>query len=193
MNSQEALATSGDAKARIVDAGIRCVIRDGMGGASMSSIAAEGGVSKALLHYHFADRAELLAEVVTQLGRRIVAREALAIKTSNAENPVDAVWRWVQGELACGELRALLALATVKDAEVRHALADVSVQRHAIAAKTVMHTYQRLALVPRFPAEVIAGASLAFLDGLALDHEYGARDPRVSFDVLWLALLGFGE
>lgn len=184
---------SGTARCRIIDAGIRCVVRGGSGGASMAAIAAEGGVSKALLHYHFADRAHLLAEVVTHLGRRVVTREHIAIESNMAEGPVDAFWRWLHAELACGELRALIALSTMRDTMVRDALASASARRRAEAMKTVTRIFERLAIVPRIPVEWIANASVAFMDGLVLDHAYGNRDARVSFDVFWLALLSLGE
>ena len=37
-------------------------------------------------------------------------------------------------------------------------------------------------------------AAVAFIDGLALDVANGsAREPRVSYDIFWLALLGLTE
>ena len=73
--AQDPRPASRDTRARIVAAGIRCIARDGVSGASISAIAAEAGVSKALLHYHFAHRAELLGEMVLTLTDRHVARE----------------------------------------------------------------------------------------------------------------------
>src|SRR5829696_4910996 len=57
-------STPVDARARIVDAGVRCIAREGVAAASMAAIALDAGVSKALLHSHYHDRATLLAEVV---------------------------------------------------------------------------------------------------------------------------------
>ena len=48
--------------------GVRCIAREGVAGASMAAIALEAGVSKALLHYHYHDRATLLAEIVERIG-----------------------------------------------------------------------------------------------------------------------------
>ena len=45
-------------------------------------------------------------------------------------------------------------------------------------------------MLPRFSAANLADAFLAFLSGLALA---GVPDPRTSFDLFWLALLGLGE
>ena len=40
---------------------------------------------------------------------------------------------------------------------------------------------------------LLAGAVLAFIDGLAIGPAAPARDPRVAFDLFWLALLGLAE
>jgi hypothetical protein len=52
--------------------------------------------------------------------------------------------------------------------------------------------FAHLGLTPRVPAALLGDATVAFVDGLALDAG-SVRDPRVSFDVLWLALLGLTE
>ena len=182
-----------DARVRIVEAGIRCIVQEGID-ASMATIAAEGGVSKALLHYHFAGRAELLAEVAGAIGRRLAVRErAIILGEGGADGPVDAMWKCVRTELERGELRALLALGMARHAGVQQAVRAVHVQRRAIAAASVERIFDRLGLTLRIPAALVAEASVAFVDGLALDVANGDRDARVSFDVFWLGMLGLGD
>lgn len=181
------------ARARIVDAAIQALVRDGVANASMSVIAAAGGVSKALLHYHYADRAHLLAESATELGRRLVTRERAAIDVARGSGAVDAHWEWLAGELALGELRALLELGVQHDAEVRAATEAATVARTRSAAETVAHLFGALGLTPRMPAALLAGAVLAFVDGLAIGTPTSARDSRASFDLFWLALLSLAE
>ena len=53
---------------RILDAAIRVMIRDGAAEASLSRFAREADVSKALVHYHFHDREQLLVSVVARIG-----------------------------------------------------------------------------------------------------------------------------
>ncbi|MEP6733185.1 MAG: helix-turn-helix domain-containing protein [bacterium] len=182
----------GDARSRIVRAGIRCVVRDGIAGASMAAIANEADVSKALLHYHFADRARLLAEMVTLLGRRLITREQNALERDEAGAPVDAMWQSVSAELNRGELRALLTLGTLHDRAVRDAVEEVNSARRTSAMGTVEQMFVRLGLTPRVAITLIADAGVAFVDGLALDSESG-RDSRISFDVFWLAMLSLGD
>lgn len=186
------VAPMGDARSRIVRAGVRCVVRDGIAGASMAAIATEAQVSKALLHYHFTDRAQLLAEMITLLGRRLITRERGSLEREETATSVDRLWQWVSAELDRGELRGLLALATVHDNAVQSAMEEVSLARRASAAATVEQLFIQLGLTPRVSATLIADATVAFVDGLALDREFG-RDSRVSFDVFWLAMLSLGD
>ncbi|NUO39221.1 MAG: TetR/AcrR family transcriptional regulator [Gemmatimonadaceae bacterium] len=187
------LSAGAAARARIVDAAIQALVRDGATNASMSVIAAAGGVSKALLHYHYSDRAHLLAEAATELGRRLVARERAAIDVARGSGAVDAHWEWLSSELTRGELRALLELGVQREAEVREAAESVAVARARAATQTVTHLFGALGLTPRMPAALLAGTVLAFVDGLAIGAPVPMRDPRASFDLFWLALLSFAE
>jgi AcrR family transcriptional regulator len=159
----------------------------------MAAIATEGGVSKALLHYHYADRERLLAEVVAQLGRRITGRERAALDAAAGSSAVDALWEWLAGELTRGELRALLELAMQPEPGVRAAADAVALARGRAATQTVERLFTGLGLTPRMPAALLADASMAFIDGLAVGAPSPGRDPRVSFDLFWLALLSLAE
>jgi AcrR family transcriptional regulator len=183
-----------DARVRIVDAGVRCIAREGVVGASMAAIALEAGVSKALLHYHYHDRARLLSEIVEQIGARTVEREHAAIDTRGDVGGLDALWQWLEGELRRGELAALAELALVREGAVRRATRTVASERRHRAARTIERLFAELDLTPRVPAPLMADAAVAFVDGLALDVANGsAREPRVSYDIFWLALLGLTE
>lgn len=160
----------------------------------MAAIALEAGVSKALLHYHYHDRATLLAEIVEQIGARTVERERAAIDESDGVSGLDALWRWLEDELRRGELAALAGLALVREAPVRRTTRVTASSRRRSAARTIERLFAELDLTPRVPAPMMADAAVAFVDGLALDVANGsARDPRVSFDIFWVALLGLAE
>lgn len=185
------VAARDDARERIFDGAVRCLVRDGAS-ASMAGIAAAAGVSKALLHYHHGDRSRLLASVAGRLGQRIRRRERTAIERAAAGSAMDALWDWVQDELQRGEMRALLELGALRDDAVRAVTAMAARARRDEAARTAERLFAQLGLTPRMPAALLGDASVAFVDGLALDAGNG-RDPRVSFDLFWLALLGLAE
>ena len=178
---------------RIVEATIGCVARDGAAESSMAVIAAAAGVSKALLHYHYSDRARLLAEVVTQLGERLAARERTALDGVSGRKAVDGLWRWLEGELARGEIRVLLELSLVRDPLVHAAAMAVAEARRASATRTTTTLLALLGLEPRVPVELLADASVALADGLTLGRMVAHTDPRVTFDVFWLAMLGLAD
>jgi AcrR family transcriptional regulator len=183
-----------DARGRIVAAGVQCITREGVAGASMAAIALEAGVSKALLHYHYHDRATLLAEIVERIGERLVSRERAAIDEGDGAGGLDALWRWLDGELRRGELVGLAELALVREGAVRTATRAAAGQRRRSAARTIERLFAELDLAPRIPPPLMADAAVAFIDGLALDVANGSmREPRVSYDVFWLALLGLTE
>lgn len=180
-----------EARERICEGAVRAIVARGVV-APMAEIAAECGTSKALLHYHYADRAQLMAEVTTRLAGRVVARERDAIDAAPSGAALDALWRWLDTELRRGELRALLELAMLREPAVQAATTQGALARRASAATTTTLLFAQLGLTPRMPVALLADASVAFMDGLALDAGNG-RDPRVSFDIFWLALLGLGE
>lgn len=185
---------TGDARARIVSAGARCLTRNGVAGASMAAIAVEAGVSKALLHYHYHDRATLLAEIAERIGVDLIERERAAVDAGDGAGGLDALWRWLEGELRRGELAALAALSLLHVGKVRHATRVAASERRHSSARTIARLFAELDLSPRIPAALLADATVAFMDGLALDVANGAtRDPRVSYDIFWLALLGLTE
>lgn len=185
-------AVVGDARSRIIRAGIRCVVRDGLADASMAAIAQEADVSKALLHYHFSDRAQLLSEMVTLIGRRLITREQGALERDEISAPLDVLWQWLEIELERGELRALLSLGMLRDTTVRESIEEVSAARRASSAAMVEYVFARLGLTARVPLALIADTIVAFVDGLALDRG-SARESRISFDVFWLGVLSLGD
>ena len=194
MIERAAATSSPDTRLRIVDAGVRCIARDGVAGASMAAIAIEAGVSKALLHYHYHDRSRLLAEIVELIGVRTIERERTAIDESHSLGGLDALWQWLAGELGRGELAALAELARARAAPVRRATRAVATERRRSVARTIERLFAELDLTPRVPPPLMADAAVAFIDGLALDVANGsAREPRVSYDIFWLALLGLTE
>ncbi len=192
MTSDAPSALRHDPPAAIIDAGIRCLARDGLQATSMGAIAARAGVSKALLHYHFTDRAALLADMTATITQRLVLRERGALSAAQGEPAVDLLWKWLDEELARGELHALVELQGVRDASVRDALAASSLLRHEAARETVARLFQRLGLTPRVRVDLIGNTVMTFVDGLAVDP-VPSGDRRTSFDVFWLALLGLGQ
>jgi len=80
----QAAPEAGERVADILQAACRVVVRDGAHGLRMAAVAQEAGVSKALLHYYFATRQELLRAAFAYSSKRW--DEAVQIELSRAPN-----------------------------------------------------------------------------------------------------------
>lgn len=185
---------SATAPTKILQAAARRVREAGLVRLSMQDIADEANVSKGLIHYHFRDRDALLARLIEWLAEDIMAREQAALDGCAPHEAIDALWRWIDGELSRGEIRVLLELQQDPATEPALAARRVSRLRHAQAEATTTRLFEMLGLTPRVPGELMAGVAVAFLDGLAMETSLQPdREARISFDVFWLALLSLAE
>lgn len=182
------------AAGRILEATSACILRKGAADTSLQDVAEAAGVSKALIHYHFRDKGELLARLVEWLRAGVVARQDAALAGVTPTAALDALWAWLADELARGDLRVLIDLALVQGAAVQAAVAATAQARRESAAELVARLHGLLGLKPRVPAAMIADTFVAFVDGMALDGVVTpSRNPRVAFDVFWLAVLGLAD
>lgn len=178
---------------RILDSARRLVQRGGAAQVSMGDVAAEAGVSKALVHYHFEDKDSLMAALVESVGRSVLDR-AEATEVSGAKRPLDAHWAWLERELVAGDVRVLVSLSDIDSSATRVASRAVAAERLRLITRDVDGIFTGLGLTPRMPPALVAETVLAFADGLACRVALDAKaDPRGAFDVLWLALLTLSE
>jgi AcrR family transcriptional regulator len=178
---------------RIVDAAARRFARAAPSDVSLGDIAAEAGVSKALILYHFKDRDSLIASVVDRVAERLAARERAALLEHETPLTLDLLWHWLEVELHGGDLRALLSLAHLQTAPVRAATERASARRRSSAAEAITRLFETLGLRPRVPPALIGDVCVAFVDGLALDTSRPPVAQRLAFDVFWLAMLSLTE
>lgn len=201
------------ASQRILAAAARRIATHGATALALIDVAADAGVSKALIHYHFKDKDTLLVRVVDFVVAGMIARERAALApyaTQRSPLAVDALWRWLEEELRRGTIRTLLELDAYPGAGVRRAARRAASRRREAATETIDRLFSILELRSRVATPLLANVAVAFVDGLALDVERaaplsegagdaevpdgeGAREPRVSFDVFWLAMLSLAE
>jgi AcrR family transcriptional regulator len=179
-----------EARERLLAAMLRCALRDGGSAVSLQSIATEAGVSKALVLYHYRDKAALLATAIHWLTDRVVQREKAALASSTAGTVLEDYWQWLEEEMRAGELRVLLELVQERAGEARDAMAASAQLRQSAAEQTVARIFQLLNLAPRLPPAMLASCELAFREGLVIwGGERDDRNTRVAFDVFWLSIL----
>ena len=179
---------------RILNSALVCIARDGAAAVALSDVAAEAGVSKALIHYHFHDRETLLTRLVDEVVEKVVAGERAALDDTPPALAIDALWGWLEDELARGDIRVLIELSLLPEPAIRAAARRAAALRRSTAAETVDRLFALLGLTPRVPAALLAEPVVAFVDGLAIDASLETgRQPRVSFDAFWLAMLSLAE
>jgi AcrR family transcriptional regulator len=160
---------------------------------SMGDVAADAGVSKALIHYHFEDKDSLLSALVESVGRAVLERSR-ASGVSGSRRPLDAHWNWLERELAAGDVRVLVSLSDIDSAATRAASREVASERLRLIARDVEGIFTGLGLISRMPPALVAETVLAFVDGLVCRTALDAiPDSRGAFDVLWLGLLTLSE
>jgi AcrR family transcriptional regulator len=190
----DATSTRGAAAGRILEATSACIVQKGAADVSLQDVAEAAGVSKALIHYHFHDKGELLARLVEWLRAGLVARQSTALTGVTGSAALDALWQWLSDELERGDLRALLDLALVQGTSVQAAVRITAAERRDAATQVITALFDALGLKARVPTALIGDAFVAFVDGLALDRVVEPdRNARVSFDVFWLAMLSLTD
>lgn len=190
----EVTSTRGAAAGRILEATSACIVQKGAADVSLQDVAEAAGVSKALIHYHFHDKGELLARLVEWLRAGLVARQSTALSGVSGSAALDALWQWLSDELERGDLRALLDLTLVQGEAVQSAVRITAAERRDVATEVITQLFEALGLKPRVPSALIGHAFVAFVDGLALDRVVEPeRNARISFDVFWLAMLSLTD
>ncbi|MDX3899150.1 MAG: TetR/AcrR family transcriptional regulator [Sphingobium sp.] len=111
------LRKSGETRARILDAGINCLVSDGYPRLSLAAVAARAGMTRASIIYHFAGREALLEAIVTHLfdkrldlywdAVREVPDDAARIATF-----VEAYWHQVESDLFIAFVELIVAART---------------------------------------------------------------------------------
>lgn len=86
---------------RLIDAALACVARDGIDAFGAAAVAKEAGVGRATIYRHFADRDELLATALQEVGES-VAKE-MAARIAQLERPADMA---VEGSLSAVRMLA---------------------------------------------------------------------------------------
>jgi AcrR family transcriptional regulator len=183
-----------NAAERILRGAAERLIEVGAAETSLQDVALAAGVSKALIHYHFANKEALLVRVAEWATNQVVTRERAALENVGASTAVDALWQWLEQALVKGHLRLLLELGVYREPLVQAAVREALRARHAMAVQTLDRLFALLELRPRVPTELLASVVVAFVDGLASrPASDSATDARIAFDIFWLSLLSLAE
>ena len=156
----------------IVETGIRCLATYGFANTTLLQISREAGISRGPLHYHFADRNELMAAIAEALPRGVsgVLLKRLAAPKTLAERLETLIDVALEEHLGPHHFAAMeLLLAARNDPEL-----SAAIKPHFFASETAIDSWwiDYFAMLRWSPARLVAfrHVAVACLRGLALDH-----------------------
>lgn len=150
-------------RTQLLEAAVRVIAQDGVRGLRVEKLAAEAGVSTALIYYHFKDRAGILRAALEHVNDR-----ARSYTEPTAGDPRGRLEQMLLGELqdtavvretsvAWGELRASAAFHE----ELREPLAAATGAWNADVAALVREVH------PELDADAVAERLTALVEGLS--------------------------
>ncbi len=165
---------SAETRGKLLDATITCLIERGYAGTSTTAVCERAGVSRGAQLHHFPTKAELLAGAIEHLfGRRHQEFRAALAANGDLQRAFEHLWQIYAGDTLYAWMELLVASRT--DPGLRVHLRAVDDRFFAEARFTCA---QLLGLDPRDPRVTgLARLILSVLDGLALNHTLGGREP----------------
>ncbi|BDM71642.1 hypothetical protein HEK616_51290 [Streptomyces nigrescens] len=165
----------------MLDAAVELIARDGFDGVRIADVARQAGVSTALVHYHFAHRAQLLTEALTHSLSRAeqrLARSAGEVERSGADRRladlIDFALPVTGDDVREARLWAELESRAAGSPELAEALARLNRRTEQPIADAVAAGLDEGIFHDCVPAEV-ATAAQALLAGLSV--RLTAHDP----------------
>jgi AcrR family transcriptional regulator len=131
--------TDAEARARLIEAALRCADRKGLKRTTLSDIAAEAGVTRPTVYSHFDDRHAVFQAAFMAAAARLVigAQAAMAEKATAAERAVEAVLFFVV-ELPRDPCLQLILTGDGLSEFTARALLDGDALSHALAVLSPM-------------------------------------------------------
>jgi AcrR family transcriptional regulator len=180
--------SNAEGAARLLEAATELGIARGVGALTLQGVASAGGVSKALVLYHFGGKRTLLETLARQLA---AARTAALQGTASAPDPMSG-WRALARDPRSRSERALLA-SLLQEEELRHLAPTLAASQEAAATALAARVLAALGLRPRVSAVLLGRVLLHHLDGLALGPSRDAPALDAELDAMALALLALGD
>lgn len=156
----------------IVETGIKCLARYGFANTTMLLISREAGISRGPMHYHFADRNELMSAIAEALPRGVSAALVKRLsKEVTLEGRLTAILDVALDEhLGAHHFAAMeLLLAARNDAELSAAIGPF----FRASELEIDEWWSEYLSMLRWPTERLVAfrhVTVACLRGLALDH-----------------------
>lgn len=171
---------------QLVDATITVLAETGVAGATFVAIAAQAGVSRGVINYHFADRAALLDAVVVHIYS--LGRDEVESAVQSSGTPALAIRAMITGSVAfyARRIHEMIALSAIyRSDDVDTAGRDDRDEHSAEMAKltAILRRGQRTREFRRFDVDVMAASLRAVLDTAIGQIATGADPTRLGREI----------
>jgi len=175
-------------RAQIVNALHSLLGSRGYDGSSVAAIAREAGLAPGLVHYHFANKEEILLGVVDKLARQLDARMDTLLThepDTDAPSPFDRLDAWIDAHVALGD-----------GADPASVAAWVAIGAEALRRPPVQRAYEAAVRADLDRGEAVVAEALAALRGQgaaagpSTDGQSAAPEPRTVAVALLSAIEG---
>ncbi len=165
---------SADTRAKLIQAAITCLHRDGYAGATVGAVAQEAGVSRGALTHQFASKTDLMLAVV----REVFEQDSQQYNRSvSLMSPKDwlatlpaTMWRVINQPAHIAAMEIMLASRSDPDLAVRLREMQGRIDEESFA--WVRQRYAAADLTPRKDREAVHRLFVAAVRGLALEAVY---------------------
>jgi AcrR family transcriptional regulator len=186
-----------EARERIVAMAAEQVGLSGLAALTVGRVAIAAKTSTALVHYHFDTKQALLLAAAQALASDREREFTAALSHGKALATLDRLWEVLNARVASGAERGRieLALAARGDAALAAPLAQHRRAEIEGIARRLPGLLRELGSRLAGPAEDVAEAVAAQLDGIALALATGraAPDVRAAYDAFWLTVIAAGQ
>ncbi len=173
----------------VVEAAVRALAQQGFANTSVSDIAHSAGMSKGVVHYHFANKDDLIARVLEHCSS--VVRERARAAWELGGTPTERIRRllreaWLIRREGIPEIRVIMDLMAqaVHDPHLRGAVAKMMQTSRAQIVEEFTRSFESMGICSKVAPPAIARILLGSLDGLCLQHFFDPPDPSEEDEVL---------
>ena len=168
----------GAARAAILDAAARVIIRDGAADFSTRAVAAEAGVNQSLIHYHFGTKERLMLAVHAEMDAQLLKRQS-----NLYERDISIAEKWTQAaefyrdDLASGYVRLHMELWTIgySNPAIRAVMLESNAKWRAVVTEGARQAIEDFKLTG-ISAEELATLVIDFWLGMEIEHLLGVPE-----------------
>jgi len=174
---------------QVVDSAISALAKRGFAGTSVNDIAAEAGLSKGAVHYHFKSKDDLITQVLITCCEKV--SEQVIDAWHQEGPPAERIRRalremWLVRKSGGPEVRVIADLMAqgIHNQALKAPLAAMFQAAREQIVDQFVGTLVSLGLRPKIPAHIPPRLLLATFDGLALHHFFSPIPPEDEEEVL---------